>query len=191
MRRFLTPALCVLALTAVAGCGGDDESTSEPATTAAATTATTATDATTTGKDDTTSTKAANAQFLDAANQICREYNQDAKKLQTRLVKASEKAASSKSFTAYVPVMRDAVEASQEAAQRFIALQLPESEKAKALAVAKVLGAQTNVNSLLLQSAQKDDGQQFSAATQALQEITPKLAAVQRGLGMKEICGAG
>jgi hypothetical protein len=193
MRRLLTPLLCVLALTAVAGCGGDDDEGG--ATSAAATTTTSAATSpattATTGKDDTTTPSASKASFLDAANQICREYNRDVRKLQRRLATAGEKAAETKSFKAYEPVLRDAVEASQETAQRFVALQLPASEKAKALAVAKVMGAQTNVNNLLYQSAVKDDGQQFTAASQALQEINPKLAAVQRGLGMKEICGSG
>jgi hypothetical protein len=37
----------------------------------------------------------------------------------------------------------------------------------------------------------KNDDQQFTAASQALQQVTPKLVATQRGLGIREICGAG
>lgn len=177
MRRLLLAALCAGLLVFIAGCGGSDSSS---------TSSTAATNAAKTTAGDPPSKP-----FIPQANAICKVFNNDLKKLQPRLDKATRQATAGKSFKIYVPVMLDTVNATQAAAYRFLHMNVPASEQAKAVALARVMQAQTNVYNLMLTSAQKDDGNQFSAANIALQQSLPKLLGVQRGLGQTYICGGG
>jgi len=185
MRRLLLAAACAALLVFIAGCGdSNDSSSSSNATTNAA--------QTTTGSKTTANAgEPASKPFVPQANAICRVFNSHLKELQPRLDKATRQAATGKSFKTYVPVMLDTVNATQAAAYRFLHMNVPAKEQAKAVALARVMQAQANVYQLMLTSAQKDDGNQFSAANVAFQQSLPKLLAVQRGLGQTYICGGG
>lgn len=179
--RLSFAVLCAALLVVIAGCGSSNGGS---ASTAAGKTGTNV-------KSQAQNGEPPSKPFVPQANAICKVFNREIKPIQNRIDRASQTAASGKSFNAYVPVMTDAVNSAQAAAYRFLHMNVPEKEQGKAIAVARIMQGQTNLYNLMLTSAQKDDGSNFSAANIALQQTLPKMLAVQRGLGQTYICGGG
>lgn len=181
MRLFLCAALSAAVLIAAAGCGSDDSSTPAATTAAATGPLPTTTTATTSAADAAAARKA----FIKKVNPICEDYNSDVKKVQKQL----ESVGKTGNVDVYAPALRRATKAAKRASRRYDAIPPPKGEEAQAALIGRALKAQATGNDLLLQAAEADDPQQFGVATQALQQVTPKLQAAMREYGMT-VCGA-
>lgn len=185
MRLFLCAALSAAVLVAASGCGSDDKST-----TAATTVATTAPSTTTAAPKttDTTATAdpaAARTAFLKKVNPICEDYNREVREVQSDLQSVGKTG----NVDVYAPPLKRATKAARKASRRYDAVKPPAAEVAQAALIGRALKAQVTGNQLLLQAAEADDPQQFGIATEALQQVTPKLQALMREYGMT-VCGA-
>ncbi len=184
MRLFLCAALSAAVLLAAAGCGSDDPA-STSATTAVAPGATTA--ATTTSKTTTTAVDPATARkaFLKKVNPVCEDYNEEVQDVQKDLQSVGKTG----NVDVYAPALKRATKAAERASKRFDAVDPPAGDEAQAALIGRALKAQATGNKLLLEAAEADDPQQFGIATEALQQITPKLQELMRQYGMT-VCGA-
>lgn len=186
MRLLLCAALSAAVLFVVSGCGSDEPSGSQtvaPAATSTttATSATTSTSATTTATDPAAARKA----YLKKVNPICEDYNSEVKKVQADLQAVGKTG----NVDVYAEPLKRATKAAKKASQRFDDVKPPAAEAAQAALIGRALKAQVTGNQLLLQAAEADDPQQFGVATQALQQVTPKLQELMRQYGMT-VCGA-
>lgn len=189
MRLFLCAALSAAVLLAASGCGSDDTSTA-PRTVAPTPSTTTATTGTSTGTTSASSTTAADPAaarkaYLKKINPICEDYNSEVKQVQSDLQAVGKTG----NVDVYAAPLRRATRAARKASRRFDAVDPPAADAAQAALIGRALQAQVTGNQLLLQAAEADDPQQFGVATQALQQVTPKLQALMREYGMT-VCGA-
>ena len=185
MRTLLTVALSAAVLALAAGCGSDDTSTTAattvPATTTASTPATT-TAKTTAPKSDSAAQRAA---FIKKVNPICEDYNAEIQDVQRDLQAVGKTG----NVDVFAPPLRRATKAANRASRRYDAIKPPSDQVQQAALIGRALKAQATGNQLLLDAAEADDPQQFGVATQALQQVTPKLQALMREYGMT-VCGA-
>lgn len=185
MRTLLTVALSAAVLALAAGCGSDDTSTTAATTAPAATTASTpatTTAETTAPKSDSAAQRAA---FIKKVNPICEDYNSEVRKVQADLQSVGKTG----NVDVYAEPLKRATKAARKASERFDAVKPPPAEAAQAALIGRALNAQLTGNQLLLDAAKADDPQQFGVATQALQQVTPKLQELMRQYGMT-VCGA-
>jgi hypothetical protein len=186
MRLLICAALSAAVLFAVSGCGSDEPSGSQTVG-PVATATTTKTSATTTSKTTTTAADPADARkaYLKKVNPICEDYNSEVRKVQADLQAVGKTG----NVDVYAEPLKRATKAAKKASRRFDDVEPPAAEAAQAALIGRALKAQVTGNQLLLQAAEADDPQQFGVATQALQQVTPKLQAAMREFGMT-VCGA-
>ena len=185
MRTLLTVALSAAVLALATGCGSDDTSTT--ASTAVSATTTESTPATTTAK--TTAPKsdsaAQRAAFIKKVNPICEDYNAEIQDVQRDLQSVGKTG----NVDVFAPPLKRATKAANRASRRYDAIKPPRGQEEQAALIGRALKAQATGNQLLLDAAEADDPQQFGVASQALQQVTPKLQALMRQYGMT-VCGA-
>lgn len=179
MRILLSVALSAAVLALATGCGSDDTSTT-PTTVAPIPSTTTA--KTSQAKN---AAAAARKSFIKKVNPICEDYNQEIQAVQKEL-QSVEKAGN---VDVFAPALKRGTKAAKRASARYDAVEPPKSQQAQAALIGRALQAQAKGNQLLLDAAEADDPQQFGIATQALQQVTPKLQALMREYGMT-VCGA-
>lgn len=189
MRILLSVALSAAVLALATGCGSDDTSTTA-ATTAATTapaTTTESTPATTTAKTTAPKSDAAaqRAAFIKKVNPICEDYNTEIQDVQRDLQSVGKTG----NVDVFAPPLKRATKAANRASRRYDAIKPPRGQEEQAALIGRALKAQATGNQLLLDAAEADDPQQFGVATQALQQVTPKLQALMREYGMT-VCGA-
>ena len=188
MRTFLCAAVTAAVLLVATGCGSDDSSTTSATTPASIPGSTATATGTTTGTKTTTTTINAAAErkaFIKKVNPICEDYNRDIQDVQKQL----ESVGKTGNVDVYAPALKRATKAAKRASKRYDAVEPPRGQEAEAALIGRALSAQATGNELLLQAAEADDPQQFGVATQALQQVTPKLQAAMRQYGMT-VCGA-
>lgn len=181
MRILLSVALSAAVLALATGCGSDDTSTTA-ATTASAPAPATTVETTTTPKADAAADQKA---FIKKVNPICDEYNSEIQDVQNELQSVGKTG----NVDVFAPGLKRATKAAKRASTRYDAVEPPKSQQEQAALIGRALQAQAKGNQLLLEAAEADDPQQFGIATQALQQVTPKLQALMRQYGMT-VCGA-
>lgn len=187
MRLLLCAALSAAVLFVVSGCGSDEPSGSQTVAPAATSTGTTtsASKTTTTTKTTASDPAAARKAYLKKVNPICEDYNSEVRKVQADLQSVGKTG----NVDVYAEPLKRATKAARKASERFDAVKPPPAEAAQAALIGRALNAQLTGNQLLLDAAKADDPQQFGVATQALQQVTPKLQELMRQYGMT-VCGA-
>lgn len=182
MRILLSVALSAAVLALATGCGSDDTSTTSSTAVSAPSTPTTTVKTTTTPKADAAADQKA---FIKKVNPICEDYNQEIQAVQQELQSVGKTG----NVDVFAPALKRGTKAAKRASARYDAVEPPKSQQAQAALIGRALQAQAKGNQLLLDAAEADDPQQFGIATQALQQVTPKLQALMREYGMT-VCGA-